>query len=234
MNSDRLWLSQLAPALPDTLKTPLDVARAELAYFPEISVELCLQEDMHEQWVREKKGSRVLLRGGTPGLLYAAYQLIFSHLAHQAMPEGIQSPAYPLRMLNCWDNLSGHIERGYAGRSLFFEDGRVCYDPDRIRTLARLLASCGINTLCSQSADFFAGLGFHHHAEASEEVSGKEADQSIGDRECESNNTHYDTFSGREPDTDHNGQAPCSVEYGKNGTYAIGDKPRCSGLQHHQ
>lgn len=148
MNTDRLWLSRFAPTLPDTLKTPLEVAHAELAAFPELSVELCLQEDMHEQWAFEKNGNRELLRGGMQGLLYGAYTLIFSHLSHQTMPDGIQSPAYPLRMLNCWDNLSGRIERGYAGRSLFFEDGSVSYDPDRIRTLARLLASCGINTLC--------------------------------------------------------------------------------------
>ena len=51
-------------------------------------------------------------------------------------------------MLNCWDNLDGSVERGYAGRSLFFEDGHLAYDPERIRNLGRLLASCGINLLC--------------------------------------------------------------------------------------
>ena len=100
MNTDRLWLSRFAPTLPDTLKTPLEVAHAELAAFPELSVELCLQEDMHEQWAFEKNGNRELLRGGMQGLLYGAYTLIFSHLSHQTMPDGIQSPAYPLRMLN--------------------------------------------------------------------------------------------------------------------------------------
>src|SRR5262249_53585025 len=44
-----------------------------------------------------------------------------------------------------WDNLDGSIERGYAGRSIFFEDGGVRADLTRAREYARLLASVGIN-----------------------------------------------------------------------------------------
>jgi alpha-glucuronidase len=50
-------------------------------------------------------------------------------------------------MINHWDNLDGTIERGYAGPSLFFQNNRIDYDPQRIRDYARLLASVGINRL---------------------------------------------------------------------------------------
>src|SRR5262249_61014156 len=44
-----------------------------------------------------------------------------------------------------WNNLDGSIERGYAGRSIFFADNRVVADLTRAREYARLLASVGIN-----------------------------------------------------------------------------------------
>jgi alpha-glucuronidase len=52
-----------------------------------------------------------------------------------------------LRMVSHWDNLDGTIERGYAGKSLFFADGKVIRDLDRIRDYARLLASVGVNAV---------------------------------------------------------------------------------------
>ena len=61
-------------------------------------------------------------------------------------PEG--APAVPERILNHWDNLTGEVERGYSGKSLFFKDGAVSYDPARIRDYARFLASVGINRVC--------------------------------------------------------------------------------------
>ena len=51
-------------------------------------------------------------------------------------------------MINCWDNMDGSVERGYAGRSLFFEGGEFAYDPARIRHLARMMASVGLNVIC--------------------------------------------------------------------------------------
>ncbi len=44
-----------------------------------------------------------------------------------------------------WDNLNGTIERGYAGRSIFFDNGSVRPDMTRPGEYARLLASVGIN-----------------------------------------------------------------------------------------
>jgi alpha-glucuronidase len=44
-----------------------------------------------------------------------------------------------------WDNADGSVERGYAGRSIFFEGGKVREDLSQVREYARLLASIGIN-----------------------------------------------------------------------------------------
>ena len=54
-----------------------------------------------------------------------------------------------------WDNLNGTIERGYAGRSIFFDDGHVRADLTRAGDYARLLASVGINgcTINNVNAD---------------------------------------------------------------------------------
>src|SRR5437763_1724158 len=50
-----------------------------------------------------------------------------------------------IRWINQWDNLDGSIERGYGGRSIFFEAGKVRADLTRASQYARLLASVGIN-----------------------------------------------------------------------------------------
>lgn len=52
-----------------------------------------------------------------------------------------------LRMINQWDNIDGSIERGYAGKSIFFENNRITTDLTRIRDYARLLASSGLNAI---------------------------------------------------------------------------------------
>src|SRR6202034_787783 len=56
-----------------------------------------------------------------------------------------QSPAAPVRWVNQWDNLDGSIERGYGGRSIFWEDGHARTDLSRVSAYARMLASVGIN-----------------------------------------------------------------------------------------
>ena len=60
-------------------------------------------------------------------------------------PEGVQRPSAPLRWVNEWNNLDGSIERGYGGRSIFFDAGDVRQNLTRAGEYARLLASVGIN-----------------------------------------------------------------------------------------
>jgi alpha-glucuronidase len=65
----------------------------------------------------------------------------------------VEQPAVPIRMLDHWDQLSGAVERGYSGRSIFFRDGSVVPDLTRVRAYARLLASIGINAVALANAD---------------------------------------------------------------------------------
>lgn len=51
----------------------------------------------------------------------------------------------PLRILNHWDNLDGTIERGYAGRSIFFSNGKVEFDRDLVCRYAQICQQSGIN-----------------------------------------------------------------------------------------
>ena len=54
-------------------------------------------------------------------------------------------PAMPIRWVDEWDNADGSVERGYAGRSIFFDAGHVRQDLAPVAEYARLLASVGIN-----------------------------------------------------------------------------------------
>src|SRR5208282_4676462 len=77
---------------------------------------------------------------------------VFAFLSKIARAENLESlsevqvPANSVRMVDQWDNLDGTIERGYAGASLFFENGHVREDLSRAGEYARLLASVGINS----------------------------------------------------------------------------------------
>ena len=146
-----LWLSKLGKTPPVTLRTPAETARFELeSFFPHIPFDLYEQPHMGDayQIVPGNDGS-FSITGGITGLLYGAYRLIMDTLCGKALTGTVTSaPKYSLRMINCWDNADGEIERGYAGRSLFFRNGRLEYDTGRILTLGRLLASAGLNVLC--------------------------------------------------------------------------------------
>ncbi len=81
------------------------------------------------------------------GVLYGTFALLRSiGLQQPVRPLGVRSAPYaPIRLLNHWDNPDGSIERGYAGQSIFWEDGHIVDDLGRVRDYARLMASVGIN-----------------------------------------------------------------------------------------
>jgi len=83
------------------------------------------------------------------GLLYGVYAFLMRLKAgdHPVFISQSSTPAVKRRVLNHWDNISGTVERGYSGNSLFFKDGALCCDPARIRDYARLLATVGINEI---------------------------------------------------------------------------------------
>ncbi|MDR1914243.1 MAG: hypothetical protein LBQ68_07175, partial [Clostridiales bacterium] len=83
------------------------------------------------------------------GALYGLFTL-FRELSVGKKFEDIslaESPVIRYRVINHWDSIEGKIERGYAGRSIFFNNNRLDYDPERIRDYARLLASIGVNII---------------------------------------------------------------------------------------
>lgn len=83
------------------------------------------------------------------GVLYGAFSLIRAICNGTLLEEieGVDNPQTDLRMINHWDNMSGDIERGYAGKSIFFENNKFIDDFTRIKDYARLLASVGINAI---------------------------------------------------------------------------------------
>ena len=144
----RSWLPFMNADIPADCDTPAKVAEYELnlgckalgAEAPRLE----LRPELGEGYV--VADGRI--EGGSTGILYGAYAFLTAKAAGEALPEGPQKPYWPLRMLDCWDNADGSVERGYAGRSLWFEGGELCWDGPRIRQLGRMLASAGINVLC--------------------------------------------------------------------------------------
>lgn len=119
------------------------------ALFPDFISPANLGEDGF--WLARVKsgGANSILIGGSQdrGVLYGTFTLL-REIAEGAPLDtlsDVQRPWVPLRWVNQWDNLNGTIERGYGGRSIFFDDGAVGSDLSRASEYARLLASVGIN-----------------------------------------------------------------------------------------
>lgn len=49
--------------------------------------------------------------------------------------------------MNQWDNMNGSIERGYSGKSIFFNDNDFNEDLTRVKDYARFLSSVGVNAI---------------------------------------------------------------------------------------
>jgi len=112
----------------------------------------------------------VVLAGADPrGLLYGFFHLVrlaatgvLGHTDRLWLDGPLtSSPAMPIRMLDHWDNVDvhpvmGQVERGYAGSSLFFDNGELRWDLSRVDAYARLLASVGINTVAINNVNVHA------------------------------------------------------------------------------
>ena len=142
----RTWLPFLHNEIPAGFAAPVQTAEFELAQ-ARVSAVVKVDAAMGDSWRIEKNGDSYTVTGGDVGVMYGAYHLLMALQAGEE-PMAASAPKYGLRMLNCWDNADGSVERGYAGRSLFFEGGRFDYDPARMRQLGRMLASVGLNVLC--------------------------------------------------------------------------------------
>ncbi|MDR1073994.1 MAG: hypothetical protein LBL45_10025, partial [Treponema sp.] len=127
-----------------------------------------LPKQKSEGFVIRTVGPKIVIGGADEqGVLYGVYRFV-SLLALNQFVFGVDiadAPVSKLRMINHWDNLDGSVERGYAGRSLFFNDNRVEFDPARVKDYARLLASVGVNRIAINNVNV--------HGAAKELISGK-------------------------------------------------------------
>ena len=159
----QLWL-RYQPVNKAQVTGPDCIAAQELRTYSPNDVTLKLDPAMEQDayTLRQAQGTTgsetVITAKDEIGLLYGAYAL----LRRQGDRSDITSkPYYKLRILNHWDNLNGSIERGYAGKSIFWKGkdsgksfrGHTIFveDPDQpidaelIKEYARANASIGIN-----------------------------------------------------------------------------------------
>ncbi|WP_369054287.1 alpha-glucuronidase [Kineococcus terrestris] len=97
--------------------------------------------------VHHDGADRVVRAPDGAGLLHGFYRAL---VVPDVLDGTVEDPAVDLRMLDSWDNMTadgvmGSVERGYAGDSVLFRDGRVVEDLTRVRGFLRLMASVGLN-----------------------------------------------------------------------------------------
>lgn len=116
-------------------------------------LELACNPDLSPEGYRISAGNGkcTLESGGERGMLYGVFALLRQLRLENCTPEELKwqtetAPSNPLRMLNHWDNMDGSIERGYSGKSFFFEKDQLLVT-QRTRDYARLCASIGINAV---------------------------------------------------------------------------------------
>lgn len=97
----------------------------------------------------KKENSHITIEGpSTAAIVYATFRLI-SLVRIGGLKEGVavtEVPKNPIRMLDHWDNMDGSIERGYSGKSFFFENDEIIIN-QRTVDYARMIASLGINAV---------------------------------------------------------------------------------------
>ena len=84
------------------------------------------------------------------GILYGVYELLRRQHTDQPIIDEVSNPSYERRILDHWDNLDGTVERGYAGYSIFWRQGKdslAVTERDKLlwQEYARANASVGIN-----------------------------------------------------------------------------------------
>jgi alpha-glucuronidase len=98
--------------------------------------------------VKRATDNYILVSGKSDkGVLYGTYKILQLMTIHNKIGELniLENPRNPSRIIDHWDNLDGSIERGYAGRSIFYRNNKIVENLERIKDYARLLSSIGIN-----------------------------------------------------------------------------------------
>ena len=132
-DGSRLWL-RYAEVNKAKVSGPACIAAEELRkYYDGETVNLVIDPTLTNDEGYVISGNTIKAKTER-GLMYGAYALLRGE-------SGASQPFYKLRILNHWDNLDGSIERGYAGRSIFWPS----YNAQHIKDYARANASIGIN-----------------------------------------------------------------------------------------
>ena len=147
-DGSRLWL-RYEKVQRAVVTGPECIAAEELRnYYDGEKVNLVLDATMAEDAYRIE-GCTITAKSER-GLMYGAYALLRGETGYSA-------PQWKLRILNHWDNLDGSIERGYAGKSIFWVNGQLgptgrltlqewsMVNGHLIKEYARANASIGIN-----------------------------------------------------------------------------------------
>ncbi len=157
ISGNRIILDNAVKELTDALERMLDIKsdRKELTENTQFdNVETGIILKLENDSKLNKEGYSIRQTAGTvriaavteQGLLYGCFDLI-RRIAQGDSIRGlnvVQNPKNNIRILNHWDNIDGSIERGYSGKSLFFENEELLVN-ERTKDYARLLASIGIN-----------------------------------------------------------------------------------------
>ncbi|MEV0175601.1 alpha-glucuronidase [Streptomyces sp. NPDC050803] len=139
------------------------VERGDTAAASELVLELSGDSDDQGFTYAREDGRTTVTASGGRGLLYGLFHVVrLGEDAFQgATARQVHRPAVALRMVDHWDNVAvhpvmGQVERGYAGGSLFWRDGRARGEPARVRAYGRLLAACGINAVAVNNVNVHA------------------------------------------------------------------------------
>jgi alpha-glucuronidase len=93
------------------------------------------------------RATTVIAANSDAGVLYGAFhflRLIQTRAPLRAL-DIVSRPRTKIRVLNHWDNLDGHVERGYAGQSIWDWHKLPLWLDPRYTDYARACASVGIN-----------------------------------------------------------------------------------------
>ena len=145
------------PQFDETLpqNQPVTIAREELDLYISSNFEIHLSLDPtapgDDGFSITRFGTTILIRSASAqGLLYGSYHLIRLQAIGKMLKSGesiVERPTSKLRLLNHWDNLNGTIERGFAGRSIFWSNKGdiVGQNESLLIEYARANSSIGIN-----------------------------------------------------------------------------------------
>jgi len=93
------------------------------------------------------KTATVIAANADIGVLYGSFHFLRLIQTRQPLSalDVVSKPRTQIRVLNHWDNLDRHVERGYAGQSIWDWHKLPAYLDPRYKDYARACASIGIN-----------------------------------------------------------------------------------------